>query len=350
VTQTSGVSWRLGYRPGLNGLRAMAVGIVMCAHLRIPGFVGAGAAGVTLFFVLSGFLITTLLAEERAHSGIVSLRAFYARRGLRLLPALVAMALAFSLVTALQGEAAAVPGRLLPALLYVGDFARASGAELGYFNHTWSLAIEEQFYTLWPLAFILVVAGRRAGLPWVLAAAMAAVAWRALLVGLHAASDRLLWAPDMHADALLAGCALALVVQRYGLPRLPRWWIALGVVLAAASVALCAASLTATYGLTVGTIAGVVLVAGLASRDDAGPFVWRPVVYLGVISYGLYLWHVPVTKALAAFPGPVVAALSIGIAAVSYRWIEQPFLRRKPRGHSQVAVRALSEVSASPST
>src|SRR5437870_3842480 len=149
--------WRLGHRPALDGLRGIAALLVIAAHLNIPGFAGGGATGVTLFFALSGFLITALLLEDHARGGIRWLE-FYRRRALRLLPALLLVVIAFSAWDA-KFERANVARDALAAIFYVANFARARGYQLGSLSHTWSLAVEEQFYFTWPL--VLTIVARR---------------------------------------------------------------------------------------------------------------------------------------------------------------------------------------------
>ena len=157
---------KLGYQPSLDGVRALAVGVVMGTHTDLPGFKRGGGFGVDVFFVLSGFLITTLLLEERAETGRISLGSFYVRRALRLFPALLAVlaAVAFyayafadpQLRDDLLAEAAY-------AITYTTNFGWLHGLNDAWLGHTWSLALEEQFYLLWPPTLLVIVSrlGRR---------------------------------------------------------------------------------------------------------------------------------------------------------------------------------------------
>ncbi|HSH10206.1 MAG TPA: acyltransferase, partial [Ilumatobacter sp.] len=193
----------MGYQPGLDGLRAISVIAVICYH---AGFVGVpgGFLGVEVFFVVSGFLITSLLIDERRSTGRVSLRQFWLRRARRLLPALVAMMLAVSVWAAVFGSAEQTSQlrRDLPwSIFYVANWGQIVG-DVPYFQpgdppllrHLWSLAVEEQWYLLWPLAFVaLTRSGPRsrlhAGLLSMLAIAVMAITWAiqrsapALIVG-----------------------------------------------------------------------------------------------------------------------------------------------------------------------
>jgi len=306
----------------LDGLRALAIGLVLWQHSALPGLGRSGTVGVTLFFVLSGFLITRLLAEERATTGRISLRAFYWRRGLRLFPAL-----------ALLLAAMAVLGvNVIPTLLYAADFAMAAGQDLGPLDHTWSLAVEEQFYLVWPvLLIILLRLPRRHALTLVAALALASAVARILLwpEGLRAS-----WAPDTRADALLVGALLGLIQ----LPRIRP------VLLALASVALAIPTLVddhgfmMQFGLPLATLGSAVLVAAAAGSERSP---WRPILTLGIISYGVYLWSGPFLS-WGRDIGPEAAVLTIPatiiVAALSYHFVERPFLRLKQHSPLRRAV------------
>ena len=157
------------YRPELDGLRALAVVLVMGSHFNLPGFSSGGFVGVTLFFVLSGYLITSVLVAERHAIGSVSLRRFYLRRAARLLPALaVLLVVVGGSLVAMDAAGVAAAG-VTSAALYVSNLAVAAGVNTGPLEHTWSLAIEEQFYLVWPAVLLALwnsaagAARRRAG-------------------------------------------------------------------------------------------------------------------------------------------------------------------------------------------
>jgi peptidoglycan/LPS O-acetylase OafA/YrhL len=292
-------------------MRAIAVGLVFLHHLAVlPG----GGVGVTVFFVLSGFLITSLLLRERESTGKVRLKAFYLRRGRRLLPALAVVMAAVFAGMALVGDAGGIGPLFVITALYLGNYAEAGGANLGALGHTWSLAIEEQFYLVWPLLMLgLVRFPRRwilGGLLVIAGSIMAARMWTALTGPLDAA----MYPTQLRADALLLGCALALVPLSP-----PRWVVGIGVVGLLASLAL-----PAPLGVGVAAIATVPLIARRIPALE-----WKPVVYVGMISYGVYLWHFPVIYALRPYGLLWLAIpLTLVLASLSYHLWEKRFLRR----------------------
>ncbi|MGH2464600.1 MAG: acyltransferase family protein [Candidatus Limnocylindrales bacterium] len=312
------------FRPELDGLRAVAVLTVMAAHARVPGFASEGGlAGVTLFFVLSGYLITALLLAERTNTGRVDLRSFYIRRGLRLFPAVVALLIvvavgsAFGLWVSAGGDMVlAIPA----VLLYVGNWAQVAGLSMGPLGHTWSLAIEEQFYLIWPAALLLALRfgdRRLLGLLAILVAILV-TPWRAELL-LAGALGQAFAGTDAHADALLVGCAIALLDVR--LPAAAGWAGLIGIVVAGA---LWSGGGGLVFMLPIATAGAFLAVAGCPQ-----PIGWRPVAHVGRISYGLYLWHF--LFIWWGLPWPIVFALSFLAAEASYVAIERPFLRMKDR-------------------
>lgn len=342
---------RLAYVPALDGLRAVAVLAVMTFHAQ-PDWLPGGFIGVDVFFVLSGYLITRLLLVEYDAHGRIAWRRFYARRALRLVPALVLMLLAYCVwMSRVPGvDMAAHAGDALLAFLYVSNWVRAFGDQvLHYLGHTWSLAVEAQFYLLWPLLVLRVL--RRSASPAPLAA------WAALLllaswgtrVGLlwsGASLERMYNGLDSHADGLMAGALLAA-----GWSGATRWWEALPAwarrtLLAAATAGLAGliarADWTSPWMMGLGYAAvsltvGVLLLAlGSAPPSLLGRLLsLRAVVWVGTISYGLYLWHFPVLRILQDWqlagwtlliPG---FALTFALAAASYRFVERPLLRRR---------------------
>lgn len=344
-----------GRWPALDGLRAIAVAAVVGFHF---GIVPPGWVGVDAFFVVSGFLITTLLLEEAQRLGRISLRHFWVRRALRLGPALLC-AIALGLILSLFCTSAArhdtVTG--LPwVLFYSGNWIRALEPNtLGLLGHTWSLAIEEQFYFLWPLVCIALVARARS-----LTKAAVVVSGLALADAVYLMFAMNHWGPlrayygtDTHAVGLLAGSALALgVLSGKSTPRLEGSWQRsigpLALVSAVAFFCICALySSSQTKGALViiaATLASVVLVASLVLKPVGGMaalFSCSPATWLGKRSYGIYLYHLPIAFVFlerchlrgapraAALCGCVL--LTILVAGASYRWVEAPFLRRKER-------------------
>jgi peptidoglycan/LPS O-acetylase OafA/YrhL len=342
-----------GRWPGLDGLRALAVAAVVGFHFGVlpPGWVG-----VDIFFVISGYLITTLLLEESQRLGRISLRRFWARRALRLGPALlcaIALALTLSLLCTSATRHDTLSG--LPwVLLYSGNWARAMGpTSLGLLGHTWSLAIEEQFYLLWPLVCVAIVARSRN-----LTKAAAVVCGLALADAVylmfamkHWGSLRAYYGTDTHAVGLLAGSALALGIlsrkraERGGESR-QRYFAPLTVVLLVVFVSILAlysnAQTETALLLIAATLASVVLVAHLVLKPIGGVaalFSSSSATWLGKRSYGIYLYHLPIAMLFLErchLRGAPRAAVLCGcllftvlLAGVSYRWVETPFLRRK---------------------
>src|SRR4051794_6026981 len=212
---------RLGYLPALDGLRGVAVALVVSFHFW--AFPSGGWLGVELFFVLSGFLITTLLLEEHDSLGTIRLLAFYTRRARRLLPALLVLLAAYSAIdVARGGQALGVVARfgLYGANVYEAFWPGAAGRLVGL-NHLWSLAQEEQFYLLWPAALLAVKRVRNpAALLTILAAAL--MAYRAGLLVAGASEVRVFYAPDTNMSGLVLGSALAFQRRTGGVTVPPR--------------------------------------------------------------------------------------------------------------------------------
>jgi peptidoglycan/LPS O-acetylase OafA/YrhL len=322
VTAPARTGASLAYRPELDGIRALAILAVIAQHINLPSTTLAGMVGVNLFFVLSGYLITGILVAEVRQTGRVNLRRFYERRVRRLLPALVAVLVATGVLMAIQGNLVSYIGQAAVSLFYVSDIAKSAGYDLGYVGHTWSLAMEEQFYLLWPALLLFVP--RRFLVPSVIVGIAGSIALQVFIVG---AQDNVLahFRPDVRADAILWGCLIALVPVK-----VPRWAvIASGVGL----VVLCLTFLW-PYAIALSSVLSAVVVAGAASV--ARPLSWRPLVRIGQISYGVYLWHaIPVglfeerTLAGDVVAMAAVVAITFALALASERWIERPF--RRPR-------------------
>ena len=339
--------WRLGHRPGLDGLRGFAILLVLADHSGIGIAAGAGQLGVTIFFVLSGFLITTLLLEEQARFGRVSFRRFYWRRALRLLPALAALLVVVALLLAVTGRSREIFGDVVPVLLYVMNWTTVAGHNPGLLSHTWSLSIEEQFYFVWPVVLVATLAISRGRLLWVAAllvgVTVTATVLRFLLWVGPADYYRVYEGTDTRMDALAVGCLLAIAFVRRAVVVPP---VAMAAMAAAILLTLRTTNVgsMATIGLSITALAAAGLVAGAATGAGDRVLAWRPLAYLGVISYGLYLWHRPVMRAftesgLGGVPWAVAVmfAVSIGLAFLSRRLIEDPFLRLKDRYFSSTS-------------
>jgi peptidoglycan/LPS O-acetylase OafA/YrhL len=353
----------------LDGVRAFAVVSVMLLHLGRPYLLPGGLFGVDIFFVLSGFLITSLLiGEAEKRKGRVNLRDFYIRRALRLLPALAAVIVFVVLAVSILRGLAPVRHSSLTGLpwvaLYVSNWLRAvdvnmypTGYPLGMLAHTWSLSVEMQFYLIWPLIFVACSLHKRPKrrisavlfgiviLEWI---------YRASLALSGVSLDRISNGTDTHSDGLLIGCALAFWLASGFDPNKPRWApsrlvVTLSVGLIAALVLFKStapsSSMTETVtGYTVVPIAtAVILWNQLWTPLPAlhSVLTFRPILWIGCRSYGLYIWHYPiyVIFAYATFRGthPDVErqvcefSFSFVVAAISFRLIEQPALRLKNR-------------------
>jgi peptidoglycan/LPS O-acetylase OafA/YrhL len=346
----SGERWRLGHRPGLDGLRGVAIGLVVIDHgfgrSRINGL---GAAGVVMFFTLSGFLITSLLLEERAREGSISLPRFYLRRARRLLPALV---VCVGVVGALGLVVPVVDYRLaVGALTYSANWIQASSGieHMTALTHTWSLSIEEQFYLVWPLVLValLRLASRRVA---TLATGVVVALTAVLPFVLFATTEsftRIYYGSDARSMPLLAGCLLALVMHGRPVRQVPAG-LAVAALATAAMAALNGSIVTMTLAdpqITAGLTCVAIWVVAQAER---GPLEWAPMRLLGCRSYGLYLWHVPVFVTLVHFGASplLVAAIGVpvawGLTLLSWRFVEAPFLggqvtRKKSKYASTVA-------------
>jgi peptidoglycan/LPS O-acetylase OafA/YrhL len=324
--------------------------LVICDHAHVP--LAAGWIGVDLFFVLSGFLITSLLLQERARDGRVSLRGFYARRARRILPALALLTVAVVTVSLtlhqLQdrwpwwAQAGSTWTFTANATVWL------DGAPLGAFTATWSLACEEQFYLLWPLA--LLAMGARGWSPRrmlaALVAAVGALALAAWLATVTVHSSQPFFSPLGRGAELLIGCALAVAWRHELLPRAlaSRAATFAALIVLAALVIRTPLGTESTYLLA--AVCSALLLLGLleeSSRALTAVFCVRPLRYTGTISYGLYLVNDAVARLLhhnlPGRPWWVIALLlfagSYPCAALSYRFVESRFLRRRRKQTSR---------------
>lgn len=319
------------FSAGLQGVRGLAVLLVLLAHLGfsysgVAPFANGGVMGVTLFFVLSGYLITRLLLAEET----VSFARFYARRALRLLPALIAFLAGVALIWGPSID-------MLPALSFMANWRAVAGAPMEHIGHLWTLGIEEQFYLVWPLALVAItpflVRRRRTIIAVLLLLALASTALRFGLWHGGASYERAYEGTDCRADALLLGCALAI------------WLEGRTVAMTTTLVPLLSVALFAwvqhddaivTWGVALSAVASVLLVLWASQR--AGPVLCSaPLQYLGRISYALYLWQVPIIKALPD-DKLLAAVLALAAGTASYYVVELPFLRLKRGWLRPVAV------------
>lgn len=350
-------------------MRAVAVLAVVGFHLAIPHFDGGGYLGVDVFFVLSGFLITSLLIGEKLATGVVNMRDFYARRALRLLPALVAVIVLGTVAVLTIKDVTFYRHNTLfdiPAVLFfVGNWLIPLTGhlnQLGLFTQTWSLSVEEQFYLIWPVTLIAAM-GRVSrsriaitllfltGFEWIvrLAVVLSGVAY-----------SRTYYSSFFHSDGLLLGASLAILASEGRIPskfakslRLP--WVALAVIV----VMMLIGSGSIRYEWAIMTPIAVAATAIVITSVTSGSATLlsrslsaKPLLWIGKRSYGVYLWHATIFWIIAATPwygsnvylgDAVVVALAFTAAAASYSLIERPALRLKVRrfSHTEALPEAL---------
>ncbi|WOC13659.1 acyltransferase family protein [Gordonia sp. MP11Mi] len=345
------------YLPGLDGIRAVAVTLVLLYHLQVPGF-GGGLLGVGVFFTLSGFLITSLLIAARERTGRLGLRTFWIRRARRLLPAVV-LVLAATIVTAaivVPDKLGTYTGQAFSALFYVNNW-HTIASDSSYFDrfggpsplsHMWSLSIEEQFYIVWPLVLALFyIALRRRWLMSVVTLLLALGSFYLLATLAETGFDntRAYEGTDTRAGGLLLGAALAF------------WWPArahqathnqrcfidalgiagLGTILYLSTTTNDSSQSLYTSGIAVLTVAtmGVLIAAVTPSTFIATLLSIQPFRWIGERSYGIYLWHMPL---VAFLPGiirgdsPLVSSIVVVVAtlilaSLSWRYVEDPIRR-----------------------
>lgn len=351
--------FRLGHRRGLDGLRGLAILLVLLSHIPKygPSYLSGGFVGVDLFFVLSGFLISTLLLEEWQESGRISLGAFYTRRALRLLPPLVvmlALVVTVSVTTEPPAQSAAMGKCAAVTLFYCSNWFLAFGAfPRPEVSATWSLSVEEQFYIFWPVLLLGMLRwkwAKSAMSAFVLAAIVASAAARAWLWSpLPGAFERVYFGTDTHADGLLLGCLAALCFSWGLVPRSKRWVSTVNWMGGASLVFLllflfrgwAADPEFLRFGYPWVNVAATALMVSLMGSPWAplkALFESAPLVWIGRVSYGLYLWHIGAFWILTRTPwsgGEAHWVKAMGVtflaAAVSFYAMERPLLRFKRR-------------------
>jgi peptidoglycan/LPS O-acetylase OafA/YrhL len=331
---------QLAYRPDIDGLRAIAVLPILFNHVGVRGF-GGGYVGVDIFFVISGYLITGILARDIA-AGRHSIRHFYVRRVLRIFPALMATLLAVTIIasaTLLPGELMRYARSLAGTAIFASNFVFYG--EAGYFDsashtkpllHTWSLAIEEQFYLLWPLLLAAIGAGRQRAMRWAIALltfASLAIAILTIRTDMSAAFYLL---PSRAWELGLGG--LLAVWPR---PRVPRLLRETTGAIALIAIMLCCwrySNLTPFPGLAAlpPCLAAAALIASGPETLAARLLGSAPLRFVGQISFSLYLWHWPIVtfaKTWWLLPDTAIVMageilLSLLLATVSWRIVETP--------------------------
>jgi len=330
---------RLRHLPALDGIRALSVFTVIFYHAGIGGV--PGDLGVTAFFVLSGFLITLLLLREQDRTGTIDLRAFYTRRMLRIFPAYYALVI-FSLVVDWLLQDPWTLGRVLTTFTYTLNYHNALFGHEGPLAHGWSLAVEEQFYLLWPAFFLILLKIRRIRLGLVLGI-LGALLWRCLIVG-ELPEHYLYNAFETRLDSLAIGCLMAVLCQSPTFvrqsERIAKPWAP---ILVLAMLYVSRTQIGGNYhyslGFTVDSILIAVFILQVMQLSSAKSWRWieHPVLrWVGMLSYPLYLWHIwglDVGKKLGGGV-PLGVAVSIALAVCSYYGLERYFLRLKDRMRS----------------
>jgi len=339
-------SFHLGYRPALDGIRGFAVLWVIGFHFNLP--LGRdGLFGVDMFFVLSGFLITILLVEEWEREGKVHFKNFYLRRILRLYPALLLLLIALCMIAPWP--------YIISTLFYFTNWVKALHLQPDslFLDHTWSLSIEEQYYILWPIAltFLLKMKIHKRNLfllPLLLGLASA------IARGIYwiATEDwfRVYMGTDLHADGLLIGSSFGLMTMYSFYPNFSKHKLIISLTTVITFLfifwLLIEKELTSSFiplygnlGISLGTIIIISRLIHFPSPFLIKIFSFSPLVKIGMISYGLYLWHAPVGVVidqvnfnLEPFLISMCKIIATFLAAgLSYFLVEKPFLKLKDR-------------------
>lgn len=351
---------KIGYISELDGMRGLAVLCVMAYHANAP-FLRGGFIGVDLFFVISGFLISALIVSEYDAIGSVNLLKFYMRRVIRLMPALSILLIVYCIGVYLFCDPVVAEKNYIDAMIsmfYMTNWARAFDLHPpDFLGHTWSLAVEEQFYFLWPLTLFALlkysgstVRERFNVMLFPIFVACCSFCYRFYLALDGASPDRMYNGLDTRADALMMGCALGIC---YASGLIGDWlFVRFGTALKLFStLALIAtlffgvfASWRAKYMYTIGffvvDLSFVLLLTWVLFHKTTFfsiVFNNKFIVWVGGLSYGLYLWHYPVFRTMYLFGwgGAVVltvgSAISFVLAYSSLAVVERPVLRLKKR-------------------
>jgi peptidoglycan/LPS O-acetylase OafA/YrhL len=338
------------YLPELDGIRALAILMVMAIHARVPHASG-GFIGVDLFFVLSGYLITSLLMKEHRKTGTVDFKRFYWRRCLRLLPALTALLVIYVIFGLnFQLNRSTMMRDVTIVFFYAASWSRALyNIPSDWLGHTWSLSIEEQFYFIWPAILILIINCNLVKKITLLSIiAISVCVYRYYLLFNNVSTDRIYFGFDTRIDTTLYGCMLAFLLSYDSVVAKITAHRRILNVFTALSISFLVWVLTCFSGemrlfysigfaLTAVSAAVVVLQIIVNKRGILACTLRKPgLVYTGKISYGLYIWHWPIFNYLHAHTHlPSVAKIVTGFIAayvvsmLSYHLMEQPLLKFK---------------------
>ncbi|MEV7430670.1 MULTISPECIES: acyltransferase [unclassified Nocardioides] len=328
---------------GIDLLRGVAVGLVLLRHAAPDPFPGAGVVGVVVFFALSGHLITGLLVDEVARTGRIDLLRFYRRRARRLVPPLLVLVAGVVVVTlALDpiGDRDRLGDTVLVALTWTADLPLGDPSDATF--HLWTLALEEQFYLVWPALLLLAVPRGRTRTLLVVATVGCLLACAATVVWLRSDPDLAYALPTSWAVCFVVGAASRIGADRLRVPR-PVVLAALGALAVLAVVPLRGHALTYLAGGPAIALLTAVVLSSWRTWTTVGSPLLRPLVWLGTVSYAAYLWNYPLTVWLRPhtdLAGPLAAVLTLVCAALSWRFVEAPLQRRRAAAPDRAPVAA----------
>ena len=360
--ETEKTAVKFKHIPALDGLRGIAVLTVMIYHLTyllpsLSAFVKGGFLGVDIFFVLSGFLITSILIKEYEKDGQISLKKFYLRRAFRLVPAFWTFLIfiyffAGQILPAEQAKLIYSHDNLFYAFTYLMNWHSAFGTELtGNLNHSWSLAIEEQFYIIWSLALFAAFAKkitRRQIFLLTSITILALIGWRFFRAADGVSPRVLYYSTETRIDALLIGCVGAMIYSWRLLPKkfYAGWQFSLLALISLAATLWMISHFSHTDSvlyyapLSIFALATAIIILWLMTREKSFPktlLELSPLRWIGKISYGLYLWHYvfyEFGKELfqsAALQVMIGVGLAFFVSTASFYLIEEPFLKLKDK-------------------